>query len=344
MDRKKAFLSSLAVGILVFVLVVMVVGPEEFIQRLTSVQPEFLFVAFLTEVFAVLLLALRWKWFVDASGHETRFKDIALISIVGQALNSITPAARMGGEPVRAYLLKKRTGVPIESGMASVVVEKITDVAAFCFIVFLALVYAVYVGHPWHVIALLLASLAFAFSVIFALFYVSFLNRIESHRITGLMDKYKGITDRLPLVSQYKNRLRQNLDSYYWSVNRIANTRDAWTVGILFSLGYWLMEVLRAYILFVAFTPPGQEMASAALIVSAIVISTIAGSVPFLPGGLGVVEGTMIVIYSTSNISSVTAGLVTLIDRLLSYWLVILVGLPMAWYLGVASRGEDNGN
>ena len=46
----------------------------------------------------------------------------------------------------------------------------------------------------------------------------------------------------------------------------------------------------------------------------------------------------MIIIYSSTAINTVTAGAVTLIDRLISFWLVILAGVPVAWHLGLTSK------
>ncbi len=46
--------------------------------------------------------------------------------LAGEAVNYVTPAASIGGEPVKAVLLFRRFGVPMAEGMASVVVAKTT--------------------------------------------------------------------------------------------------------------------------------------------------------------------------------------------------------------------------
>ena len=54
----------------------------------------------------------------------------------GEAVNYFTPTAWIGGEPVKAYLLKKRYGVPTAEGMASVVIAKMTfSFSMFLFII-----------------------------------------------------------------------------------------------------------------------------------------------------------------------------------------------------------------
>lgn len=54
----------------------------------------------------------------------------------GEAVNYFTPTAWIGGEPVKAYLLKKRHSVPTADGMASVVIAKMTfSFSMFLFII-----------------------------------------------------------------------------------------------------------------------------------------------------------------------------------------------------------------
>lgn len=66
---------------------------------------------------------IRWDWLFRAR-------------LAGEAVNYVTPTAWIGGEPVKAYLLSKRYGVPMAEGMASVVIAKTTfSLSMFLFIV-----------------------------------------------------------------------------------------------------------------------------------------------------------------------------------------------------------------
>jgi uncharacterized membrane protein YbhN (UPF0104 family) len=51
-----------------------------------------------------------------------------------------------------------------------------------------------------------------------------------------------------------------------------------------------------------------------------------------LPGGLGVVESALIVVFSSAGLAVPVAGAVVLAYRLLSYWLVMVIGVPL-WLL-----------
>lgn len=67
---------------------------------------------------------------------SVRWDRLFRARLAGEAVNYVTPSAWVGGEPVKAYLLSKRYGVPLADGMASVVIAKTTfSVSMFFFIV-----------------------------------------------------------------------------------------------------------------------------------------------------------------------------------------------------------------
>lgn len=67
-----------------------------------------------------------------------------LVRLAGEAYNVVTPAAGMGGEPVKALLLKRRHGVPYLRSGASLVLAKTLNVVAL--VVFLAAGFALMLG------------------------------------------------------------------------------------------------------------------------------------------------------------------------------------------------------
>lgn len=57
------------------------------------------------------------------------------------------------------------------------------------------------------------------------------------------------------------------------------------------------------------------------------------GKAPLLPGGVGLVEGTMAALYGGLGIPPATTVVVVLVYRLLSFWAPMLIGLPFIPYL-----------
>ena len=69
-----------------------------------------------------------WGWrYAFSRQHQTApWRSLFLARMAGEAVNYVTPLAWVGGEPVKAYLLAKRHGVPMTAGVSSVVIAKTT--------------------------------------------------------------------------------------------------------------------------------------------------------------------------------------------------------------------------
>src|SRR5207253_955874 len=63
-------------------------------------------------VFVVCTDALGWRCAVPPSAAaRVPFASLVLVRMAGEAINSVTPTAAVGGEPVKAHMLR-RWGVP----------------------------------------------------------------------------------------------------------------------------------------------------------------------------------------------------------------------------------------
>lgn len=86
--------------------------------------------------FAVILLfygvifgldTFGWRYTLNPQAiSRVRWDRLFRARLAGEAVNYVTPAAWIGGEPVKAMLLSRRHGVPMADGIASVVVAKTT--------------------------------------------------------------------------------------------------------------------------------------------------------------------------------------------------------------------------
>ena len=64
--------------------------------------------------------------------------------------------------------------------------------------------------------------------------------------------------------------------------------------------------------------------------------------IPTLPGGVGAIDGVMILIYSVAGISPFVSTASTLIERLISFWFVAILGLLTLPYFGTKVLDEVN--
>src|SRR5438132_10710916 len=73
---------------------------------------------------AVVLDSLGWR--ILLAGPRVPFSVLVGARLAGEAVNLATPMASVGGEPLKAYLV--REPLPLDEGPASVIVDKTTVV------------------------------------------------------------------------------------------------------------------------------------------------------------------------------------------------------------------------
>jgi uncharacterized protein (TIRG00374 family) len=92
------------------------------------------------------------------------------------------------------------------------------------------------------------------------------------------------------------------------------------------------------YLLFIA----AGHAVSPGILLAGYGLPLLLGKVSFLPGGVGIVEGTMAALYSGLGVPNAVTVVVILAYRLMSFWLPTLLGFPLVPYLQRATRGANH--
>jgi uncharacterized protein (TIRG00374 family) len=121
----KIFLISLGIYILYITVRSVGIGTLIFhiLQLRWKLLPLLLFYPF---IFAFDTLGWRYA-FPEKLPSRVPFKDLFLIRIIGEMLNAVIPfSASLGGEPVKAELLKQKHDIPLAEGLASILIVHTT--------------------------------------------------------------------------------------------------------------------------------------------------------------------------------------------------------------------------
>ncbi len=122
MNKRLSALLSTAFGIGLFIIVVWLVGLHDVIARFRSLDPR-LFLLFLALSFLNRALgSYRWKVVLDSLGHTISFLNLVWYNFTGFCFGYVIPSAQMGGEPIRALLLKRHK-VHFPEALSSVVID-----------------------------------------------------------------------------------------------------------------------------------------------------------------------------------------------------------------------------
>lgn len=70
-----------------------------------------------------LFNAIAWRFTIESPPVGVTYRHLFFNRLAGEAINVLTPAASLGGEPVKALMLQKR-GLSLTNATASVVISK----------------------------------------------------------------------------------------------------------------------------------------------------------------------------------------------------------------------------
>lgn len=81
-------------------------------------------------VYPFIFACNTWGWayaFPTPLPKHVRFKDLYFVRIIGETFNNLIPwAASLGGEPIKAQLLKKNHEIPLSASYASLLIVHVT--------------------------------------------------------------------------------------------------------------------------------------------------------------------------------------------------------------------------
>jgi len=267
------------------------------LQALSSVNIFYLMAAFVIFYISLPLRGLRWQYMMKPTGQQIDTAKLSHYFFLSWFANAILPARI--GDIYRAYLLKKNHDISISQSLGVIFSERIFDLAVTGILVILSasVFWSVLKGGQevnylgWGII-------------IIAIFIFAFLILIK------FMPRFMG---RLPITWQEKAARFQS--GLFKSPGLIPS------VGLM-TIAIWLCEATRLYFVFWAFNVHAGFMV--ALFISQ--ASLLLMSLPLSPAGLGLVELLMLKLLTSINLTAELAGAITIADRLISYWSLILLG------------------
>lgn len=158
--------------------------------------------------------AVGWRFTLPAVDQaRVPFSALYLTRMAGEAVNSVTPTATVGGEPVKAHVLRA-WGVPTTDGMASVVLARTALVASQSLFVAMGVGALSYrMGHAWVALGWLV-SLAVA-SVGFVFLLVRLQQRAPASALVRLVGRIAPGWQLLQRLAHGAEAVDQRLEDYY---------------------------------------------------------------------------------------------------------------------------------
>jgi glycosyltransferase 2 family protein len=267
------------------------------ISSISSANIFLLLMALVAFYSSLPLRGLRWNILLRPSNIAIGWKPLSHYYFLSWFANAILPARI--GDIYRAYLLKKNNDIPVSLSLGVIFSERIIDLAVTAILLVLSGSY----------------------------FWGSLKNSEESAYlfwgivlIVGLIALFVITFIALPWITKLAPQsLKSKLELFRAGIFKW----PALLPGItLITITIWLSEALRLYLVLLAFGIKSGFLLAVFISQASLILMAL----PISPAGLGLVELLMLKLLTSSEISLSLAGAITLTDRLISYWSLVIFG------------------
>ena len=282
----------------------------------------------------VAVWAGRWQAALSFINCRVSFGMRYLIICATIFLNNVTPGGTVGGDPFgRAYMLHELENKSYSSAFASIIGEH--ALIPLIVVSFLMAGLLLQYGKGSLELTLILA-VVWVLAALGAVFIprLFFKKRIALKGISSITNRVLGWLGRRRNVQATVEGIEALYSSTYTVI-------DKWEKVLL--IGGWtlLIGALDAFRLYAIFLALGYHPPISMVLVASS-IETIVGLIPFLPGGLIIVEGSLISVFTLFSVPLNLAMAATVVERGITFVLTTIVGAGIFSYLGVkmATKSE----
>lgn len=264
----------------------------------------------------------RWKIILESQGDTISFRRLIGPKFIGNAISYLAPGPNVGGEPVRAYLLKRDYGIKLSHGLASITIDKVMDFTyPVPFLVGAMLYASVRYEFPLGVISVFLLIL-FLLLILLAVFY------IQTYREKGFFSTFIRLL-RLHRMSRFEKLIEKLYHFEQLIIVFFKEHRMVFLKGLGLSLLSGMVTLLQFYLILISLgvDPKLHE------VLLMLVFMILAFFIP-IPAGLGSFEVSQSVIFAAFGHPASTGIAFTLILRVAEIFKVG-IGLMYMSHIGL---------
>ncbi|PLW80698.1 hypothetical protein C0585_01260 [Candidatus Woesearchaeota archaeon] len=297
----KKLIFSLIFGIIAYSILLYLIDIETLIEIVKYVDPIIIFIAFLFILFSLFFEFLRWKYYMNSLNIKV---DNAKNLLIFLSTLSFGFMPMKSGELLRYYYLKKEK-ISISK---SIPIHFISNLTTF----FVVLLFSTPI-----LLVLDKIFLFYAFTTLLILFFFSL--KYSKKYIKAL--KYISTKIKFKKITKLENSLESSK-----KLLGIKHLVRGFTYTMIYYVFMFFSVFLVSRSLGINFSP--------IIIFSIYSLSLIIGAISMMPGGVGVVEGSSLILLMNYIDNSLAIALIFLI-RFLSLWMTTFIGFVALYLLNL---------
>jgi uncharacterized protein (TIRG00374 family) len=250
----------------------------------------------------MFLRSYRWREILLDNNVEITMADAFLAYNLGNSLNIIVPAKI--GDVARSYYLKKKYYKSYMSTLPAVVMDRFFDVVGVYVIMVVTCLYIItQVTLPGWFMDLMIAGVIGLLAAFIVFYYLT----AKEERVNSIKNE----------------KIKKLILSLIENLNGSVKNKKKFIKLTIYSMLMWFLEGMVAYTVFLSIHCPVNPVVA----IFANMTATLTKIVPVTPGGIGVFEGTMVIILSLFGIPSSIGGVVSTLNHFIMNIYTIVIGI-----------------
>lgn len=299
-----------------------IIGLKQTLELLKQVKYWAFVLALLAECFFYLGSTLLTRAVLRMTGDKLKFSDVLKISLLDSFSLQFLPLGSFGQAAVNYYFYREKK-IRTSHIVLMFIARTIIVYLIFTLIFLVGIAFSPTnpsLNHSMLLIVLLIFIVAF--SLFFYLISLYFRRELLIKRATffaTFINKILKIFHKhIPL-----EKIPNLIDKLYSAMRILTQNRRLQLSALFGALIFWSGDIFCLYFSLIGF----GFLPHLPMVIFAYTIARLLSLISFIPGGLGVTEGALVLIFIGFGIPSSVAIAGVLIFRLISFWLPIPVGL-----------------
>lgn len=297
MSNINKVLLGIIIAIAIYAIFLLVSDFNTIFDKISDFQVSYLPIILVLVSSGWCVLFLRWTILLKNNAISIPHNQSFLIYIASFSM-SATPGQL--GELIKSQLLKNKFDIPITKTAPLVIIERLSDLTG-------AIIVSI-IGFWLLNINIYVPIIA---SVVLVLIFLLLKSKKMFNRAINLIKKMK-------FVSKIADPISESFDTIQLSLNK-----KTLTLCTILSICYWLIVGIGAFFVLKAV---GIDTLEPIKVVSIYSSSLIIGAASFIPGGVGVAEGSIAGLLSLNGIDISVAIALGILIRIFTLWYAVLVG------------------
>lgn len=272
-------------------------SPIKLLETVSAANKMHILVAFVLSLVSIAFRVLKWKILIGVS-----YFRLFPVQLFGITLSNFTPGKV--GEPVKCFLLRSLTGIPVSRSLPTVIWERAMDIIV---LISFSILFLNAVSLSGEILRFSYIGVGiFFFFLITALFILT--NENFGKKIFGLAS-----------VLPFLNKVDDSFITRFY-VNKVEN--KTLLKSFVITTVPWLIDALILYIILLSL----NQSLPIILLLGVIAISTIIGVASSLPGGIGSMEAVASLLLVSQTVEGTTAVATVLLFRAVTFWFGSFLG------------------